>query len=155
MRMAEAILPEFDHEMATTRKMLERFPEDKVEWRPHETCMTLGRLAGHVGELAGWVIPTMTQDKLELDPDNFTPNVIKSRAEGLKEFDETVKTARAAIAGASDDLCRGRENRVHDAESRGVSFVCHESFDSPSRATGGVLPYRRRAGTFDLRTQQG
>lgn len=103
MRIAEAILPEFDREMATTRKMLERFPEDKVEWRPHETCMTLGRLAGHVGELAGWVIPTMAQDKLELDPNNYNPAIFQSRAEALKQFDETVKNARAALAGASDE----------------------------------------------------
>jgi uncharacterized damage-inducible protein DinB len=103
MQMAQAILPEFDREMATTRKMLERFPEDKVEWRPHETSMTLGRLAGHVSELAGWTIPTMTEDKLEMDPSSYNPSVVKSRAQALKQFDETVKTARAAIAGASDE----------------------------------------------------
>ena len=103
MAIAEALLPEFDREMATTRKMLERFPEDKVEWRPHETCMTMGRLAGHVAELAAWTVPTIAQDKLEMDPNNYTPAVIKSRLEALKQFDETVKTARAAIAGASDE----------------------------------------------------
>ena len=103
MRIAETILPEFDREMATTRRMLERFPADKVEWRPHETCMTLGRLAGHVAELAGWVIPTMNQDKLEMDPDRYTPNIVKSAADAVKQFDETVKTARAAIAGAGDE----------------------------------------------------
>ncbi len=103
MAIAQALLPEFDREMATTRKMLERFPEDKVEWRPHDTCMTLGRLAGHVSELAGWTIPTMTQDKLEMDPKNYNPSIVKSRAEAVKQFDETVKNARAAIAGASDE----------------------------------------------------
>ena len=65
--------------------------------------MTLGRLAGHVGELAGWVIPTMAQDKLELDPNNYNPAIFQSRAEALKQFDETVKNARAALAGASDE----------------------------------------------------
>jgi uncharacterized damage-inducible protein DinB len=103
MRIAEAVLPEFDREMAVTRKMLERFPEDKVEWRPHETCMTLGRLAGHVSELAGWVLTTMNQDKLELDPAKFSPNVVKTRAEAVRQFDETIKTARAALANASDE----------------------------------------------------
>jgi uncharacterized damage-inducible protein DinB len=103
MRIAETILPEFDREMATTRRMLERFPEDKVEWRPHDTCMTMGRLAGHVSELAGWVVPTMGQDKLEMDPSSYNPAVVKSRTETLKQFDDTVKTARAAIAGASDE----------------------------------------------------
>lgn len=103
MAIAQALLPEFDREMATTRKMLERFPEDKVEWRPHETCMTIGRLAGHVAELAGWVTPTIAQDKLEMDPSTYNPSVVKSRAVTLKQFDETVKAAREAIADASDE----------------------------------------------------
>lgn len=103
MAIAQALLPEFDREMATTRKMLERFPEDKVEWRPHETCMTLGRLAGHVAELAGWTTVTMTQDKLEMDPNTYKPNIVTSRAAALKQFDETVKTGREALAGASDE----------------------------------------------------
>jgi uncharacterized damage-inducible protein DinB len=102
MPIAQALLPEFDYEMATTRKMIERFPEDKVEWRPHDTCMTLGRLAGHMSELAGWVVPTVNQDELVLDP-SYEPNVMKSRAETLKQFDENVKSSRAAIAGASDE----------------------------------------------------
>jgi uncharacterized damage-inducible protein DinB len=102
MPIAQALLPEFDYEMATTRKMIDRFPEDKVEWRPHETCMTLGRLAGHMSELAGWVVPTVNQDELVLDP-SYEPNVMKSRAETLKQFDENVKASRAAIAGASDE----------------------------------------------------
>ncbi len=103
MAIAQALLPEFDHEMATTRKMLERFPEEKAEWRPHDTCMTLGRLAGHVSELAGWVVPTIGQDQLVMDP-NYTPRVVKSRGEVLKQFDADVKTSRAAIAGASDEV---------------------------------------------------
>jgi uncharacterized damage-inducible protein DinB len=102
MPIAQALLPEFDYEMATTRKMLERFPEDKADWKPHDTCMTLGRLAGHVSELAGWVVPTIAQDKLVLDP-SYAPQVIKSRAEALKQFDESVKASRASIAGASDE----------------------------------------------------
>ena len=65
--------------------------------------MTMGRLAGHVAEMAGWVIPTMNQDKLEMDPSKYTPAVVKSSAEAVKQFDETVKTARALIAGASDE----------------------------------------------------
>jgi uncharacterized damage-inducible protein DinB len=103
MAISQALLSEFDREMATTRKMLERFPEDKVEWRPHETCMTLGRLAGHVAEISGWTVPTMTQDKLELDRNQVAPNIVKKRDEALKQFDETVKNAREVLAGASDE----------------------------------------------------
>jgi len=63
----------------------------------------MGRLAGHVAELAGWTIVTMAQDRLELDPNNYNPSIVKSREETLKQFDETVKTARAALAGAGDE----------------------------------------------------
>jgi uncharacterized damage-inducible protein DinB len=103
MAMAQALLMEFDREMATTRKMLERFPEEKTDWKPHDTCMTLGRLAGHVSELVGWVVPTMTQDKLVLDSGKYQPTVVKSRSEVLKQFDDNVKTAREVIAKSSDD----------------------------------------------------
>lgn len=103
MSIAQSLLSEYDHEMATTRKMLERFPEDKVEWRPHQTSMPMGRLAGHVAEMPEWTIPTLQQDKLEMDPTKYTPNIMKFRNEVLKKFDETVKAGRAAIAGASDE----------------------------------------------------
>ncbi|HTQ98266.1 MAG TPA: DinB family protein [Candidatus Acidoferrum sp.] len=102
MPIAQALLPEFDHEMATTRRMLERFPEDKAEWKPDDTCMTLGRLAGHVSELSAWVVPTIAQDELVMDP-SYAPTVMKSRADTLKQFDENVAASRKAIAGASDE----------------------------------------------------
>ena len=58
MKISDMFLPEFDQEMTTARKTLERIPEDKLGWKPHEKSMTLGRLAGHVAELAGWAVPT-------------------------------------------------------------------------------------------------
>ena len=54
MPISEMLLPEFDQEMANTRKILERVPEDKLSYKPHEKSMTLGRFAGHVAELPSW-----------------------------------------------------------------------------------------------------
>jgi uncharacterized damage-inducible protein DinB len=65
--------------------------------------MTLGRLAGHVSELVGWVVPTMTQDKLVMDPGKYQPTVVTSRSEALKQFDDNVKTAREVLAKSTDD----------------------------------------------------
>ena len=53
MTISAVLLPEFDHEMATTRRVLERIPEDKLGWKPHEKSMTLARLAGHLA----WRLP--------------------------------------------------------------------------------------------------
>jgi len=48
MPIADALLPEFDHEMATTRRLLERLPEAEFAWKPHDRSMALGQLAGHI-----------------------------------------------------------------------------------------------------------
>lgn len=54
MGLSESFLKEFDGEMVSTRKTLERIPEDKLAWKPHEKSMGLGRLAGHIAELPAW-----------------------------------------------------------------------------------------------------
>jgi hypothetical protein len=68
MTWSELLLPKFDKEMISTRATLERIPEDKLAWKPHEKAMPLGRLAGHVDELAGWGVMTINQDYLDFMP---------------------------------------------------------------------------------------
>jgi len=105
MSINQALLPEFDHEMANTRKTLERVPEEKFGWKPHEKSMTLGRLTGHLAELPGWVASTINQDSLDIAPVGAPPQqgvTAKSRKDALDMFDAKVAEARAAIAGASD-----------------------------------------------------
>lgn len=103
MSISQQLLGEFDQEMATTRKMLDRYPEGKVEWRPHEKSMTLGRLAGHVAETPWWAVETMRVEKLQVDPKAYKAVIATSREQILKYFDENIKNARAAIANASDE----------------------------------------------------
>jgi len=96
------LLPEFDQEMANTRKILERVPEDKLDFKPHEKSMTMRRLAGHVAEMPMWAKTTIDLDVLELQP-GMQPNEPKTRKELLDNFDKQVAEARAAIAGVSDE----------------------------------------------------
>ena len=103
MRICEAVLPEFDQEMSNTRKTLERIPEDKLGWKPHDKSMTLGRLAGHIVELVGWANTSITTDSLNVTMDKYQPVVATSRQQILELFDKSVKEARAAIAGATDE----------------------------------------------------
>jgi uncharacterized damage-inducible protein DinB len=101
MSINQGLLPEFDQEMAGTRKSLERVPEGKTEWQPHPKSMTLGRLAGHLAELPTWVVETMKRDELSLDG-QYTPFISSSPKELLAMFDAKVAEARALIASASD-----------------------------------------------------
>jgi uncharacterized damage-inducible protein DinB len=105
MPITQALLPEFDHEMANTRKALERVPEDKFAWKPHEKSMALGRLATHIAELPGWIPQTLESESFDVAPPGappFQPKTAGSRAEILEIFDKNVAAARTAIGGASD-----------------------------------------------------
>lgn len=101
MMIKDALLPEFDHEMGVTRKVLARIPEDKFGWQPHEKSMTLGRLAGHLAEIPGWVKETLTKDSLDMGGEH-KPDVLSTKAEVLAKFDKMVAVGRSLIEGASD-----------------------------------------------------
>ena len=105
MGLSAALLPEFDHEMQNTRKVLERVPEGKPDYRPHPKSMAMGRLAAHVAEIPKWAGMTLTTESLDISPPGApprTPSVMTSRQELLLGFDTVVAESRAAIAGASD-----------------------------------------------------
>ena len=106
MSLSDALLPEFDHEMANTRKSLERVPEDKLDWKPHTKSMTLGHLAGHLAEIPTWGTTTVNEESFDIAPTDgpaHEPFKAKSVAEALERFDKNVADARAAIEGASDE----------------------------------------------------
>jgi uncharacterized damage-inducible protein DinB len=110
MPISEMLLTEFDHEVKTTRRTLERMPEHKPDWKPHAKSMALGRLAGHVAELVGFASMIIQTDSLDFgkpDP-NRKPLVAETRNQVLEEFDRKVAEARSAIAATSDE--RWREN---------------------------------------------
>jgi uncharacterized damage-inducible protein DinB len=94
--MAQALLPEFDHEAAVTRTVLERVPEGQVGWRPHPKSMTLGELAMHLA----W-IPTWAGLAPPGEPP-FTPPIWQSLALTLAMFDEKIAKARIALVATTD-----------------------------------------------------
>jgi uncharacterized damage-inducible protein DinB len=106
MAMSASLLSEFDMEMATARKVIERLPEDKYNWAPHEKSMKAGRLASHIAEMPGWGTAALTQDSLDLAPAGQPPHEAfnaASKAQLLEAFDKNVAACRAAIAATSDE----------------------------------------------------
>jgi uncharacterized damage-inducible protein DinB len=107
MNISQSLLPEFDVEVANTRKTLERVPEGNPDFRPHPKSMTMARLAGHVAEIPTWAVMTLGQDELDMNPQGgarYAPYVMSSRREALAKFDEEVKKARAMIASTTDEV---------------------------------------------------
>jgi len=105
MKYAETVLPEFDAEMALTRKVLERVPEDKFDWRAHPKSNTVGWNANHLAEIPGWVEAMLTLPSLDFAPPGGEPYRSPQLAtcqEILDLFDRNVAAARKAIAAATD-----------------------------------------------------
>ena len=106
MTIAESILPEFDIEMAGTRRTLERVPDEKLDWKAHETSNSIGWVACHLAEIVGWVEGTLTQDSWDINPPGGepykTPQFSSCQAI-LDLFDSNVANARKRIAATHDD----------------------------------------------------
>lgn len=106
MKIADALLPEFDQEMANTRKTLERVPDDRLAWKPHPKSFAMGALATHIATMTGWTVDTIAKDSFDVAPPGAPPyklEPVASQEELLETFDKNVTSARAAIAGASDE----------------------------------------------------
>jgi uncharacterized damage-inducible protein DinB len=102
MPISQAFLGEFDHEMANTRKTLERVPLEKFDWVPHEKSMKMGALANHLTDMPGWIKSTLENDSIDVA--GFVPEPpAKTTAELLARFDKNVAAGRAALVAATDD----------------------------------------------------
>lgn len=105
MALKDALLPEFDYEMANTRRTLERVPEDHFDWRPHEKSPTMGSLATHLANIPSWCTYALQQDSLDLAPGGQEQHfpAATSLKEVLQNFDTNVAAARQAIGNTSDE----------------------------------------------------
>ncbi len=110
MKNNEWFLAQLDVEAPKTRRALERVPEGKDDWKPHDKSMPLGRLASLVARMPSWIALVINQDELDLNPPGGGSNtgfsVLKTNADLLKAFDESV-------AGGRDALKRVDDERLH------------------------------------------
>src|SRR6266496_1741207 len=87
MALKDTLLAEFDHEMGTTRRLLERVPDAQLGWKPHEKSMTLGGLATHLSNLPNWGTTILSDTSYDLAAGPPHLSASASRAEVLANFD--------------------------------------------------------------------
>jgi uncharacterized damage-inducible protein DinB len=105
MKMRDSLLPEFDQEMATTRKVLERCPDNKFGWKPHAKSWAMDALATHLADMPGWAVFMFAADSFDVAPPGVEPMKYapaKSNQELLDKFDKNVVDARTALSKAED-----------------------------------------------------
>jgi uncharacterized damage-inducible protein DinB len=98
--ISETLLPEFDQEMASTRRVLERVPDDKPDWKPHPKSFSIAHLAQLVASLPGWIDQALTNTELDLASGPGYSN--QNTGTLLTQFDDNVKRSRASIAKSAD-----------------------------------------------------
>jgi uncharacterized damage-inducible protein DinB len=99
--IAEKLVPEFDQEMATTRRLLERVPTDKGTWKPHDKSFALGHLTQLVATMPGWITRTLREDNINLaGGSGYSFQATESL---LDQFDRHVSEAHSAIEEATDE----------------------------------------------------
>lgn len=118
MAIKDALLTEYDHEMATTRRLLERVPEQEFGWKPHEKSMTLGQLAGHLANIPFWGSVTLKTEFYDLVTSGYDsrPKAPASRESMLQEFDTKVAETRQLIVNATDPEMQSRWTLKRDGQ---------------------------------------
>jgi uncharacterized damage-inducible protein DinB len=99
----QLLIAELQREAISTRKLLACVPTDKLEWRPHERSMTLGRLASHVAEIPHWVNRPLETDEFDMVTQVLKPVQCQSTEELLELFETKLSAAIAALEKVTDD----------------------------------------------------
>ena len=103
MAIKDAYIAELKHESSLTKKILERVPLDKKDWKPHEKSMSLGRLATHIAEIPHWISRIVNFDDFDFMVQNLTVHVASSPEELMNIFENTLNTALADLEKMSDE----------------------------------------------------
>jgi uncharacterized damage-inducible protein DinB len=106
MSLADALVPEFEQEMASTRKVLASIPDDKLTWRAHPKSNTIAWVASHLAEIVNWSVGLLQNDHWDVRPDGGEPvrtPVLESRDAILKKFDDNLAEAIPALKATSDE----------------------------------------------------
>ena len=110
MSTKTALLAELKHEAVNTRKMIERVPTEKLQWRPHAKSMTIGRLATHIAELPLWFERIVNTDEFDFGKAVFGRDTKENTEMILQLFDERLREAVSTLEHADDEILNGQWN---------------------------------------------
>ena len=125
------LLKEMENEANTTRKMLERVPLDRYDWKPHEKSMSLGNLAAHVAELPGWVTMTLTTTELDFAKNPYEQDRLTSTADLMAFFEGNLAEGKAQLEKATEEQLEEMwtlRNGDHIISTRAKADVLRMSF---------------------------
>lgn len=135
--LSQQIIEELKHEASSTKRMLERIPEEKFDWKPHEKSKTLGQLATHVADLPGFLNSILTRDEVDFTKGDYKTSLVKTPEELMKAFQEKLDEVLQTLPNTSDERMRGNFTlrsgdhviatvpRIIAARSMALSHIIH------------------------------
>lgn len=102
MNLIPLLLKEMDGEAQNTRKMLDRVPGDKWDWKPHEKSMTLKQLTVHLAELPSWISMGLQTDGIDFAANPYEPRPVNSKEELLQLFETSLKEGKSSLENATE-----------------------------------------------------
>lgn len=106
--MNQTLIPELQHEAANTIKILKVVPEEKLDWRPHDKSMTLGRLASHLADMPHWMTVVLTTGELNFATSTYRTTIATSTKQLVQQFEEQYHKALDTLKNASDEVLKGK-----------------------------------------------
>ncbi|MBV7529692.1 DinB family protein [Chitinophaga sp. sic0106] len=146
MNIIELLLTELKTESATTRKMLQRVPDGKFDYKPHEKSMSMGRLATHLAEVPGWIPMVLNTEELNFEEEKYEPRVIPTNAELVAFFEEELQKGEEALSKATEaDLQKTWTMRSGDQ-----IWSTSSKYEVIRMVFGQIIHHRAQLG-YDLR----
>ncbi len=101
--IARVLLSEFEHEAASTRKLLQAVPQKDIRFKPSEISWTMGELAQHIATIYYWFVGTLRKDEYDIDADSFERGDPHDIGATLQLFEKNLRLAREALESVTDD----------------------------------------------------
>jgi hypothetical protein len=148
MGLREFFLWQLEHEVAASRKVIERVPEGRNTWKPHARSMELGSLAALVASMPGWVEVMVNHRELDLcDPDNegIKARAVNTRAELCQMLSEGLAKSRKALEDTTEDhltkMWRFRRNGQVVSEGPRYAMISDEAMSNLAQHRGQLTVY--------------
>lgn len=144
MEMIQMFLNEVEQEAQTTRKMLERVPNDKYDWQPHPKSMTVRRLATHIAELPGWITMALTTDELDFANNPYKPEEIDNTADLLAFFEKNFASGIEHLKATNEEVLKQNWTLRNGADI----YMTNTKADVVRVSISQIIHHRAQLGVF-------
>ncbi|MDO5655499.1 MAG: DinB family protein [Flavobacteriaceae bacterium] len=104
MNIKNTLLQEFKDEAAITKRFFANFPDDKIDYRPHEKSMNMQELANHVIEILGWPDFMLNSEKLDFEAGDYVPSAISTAADFQSKANELIQKSEEALQNTTEQV---------------------------------------------------